>query len=138
MSVAVADLTIPELLSDVMHRRRLSERALGQYLGVSGNAVNAWRRGIRKPDPESCKLIATYTGLPLAEVLRAAGHPAPDESEPTDPPWLSALIAEMRSLQLTPDETQILDVTVRGLLAFREEKEQYGDQEPPDQEGPER
>lgn len=122
--------TIPELLSEALARRKLSERALSQYLGVSSNAVNAWRRGLRTPDPESCQRIASYLGLPLEDVLRAAGHPAP-ASEPTpDPPWLSSLVAEMRSIRLTPEEAEVLGVTLRGLLALRQEREHAAAQAP--------
>jgi len=136
MAVSVAELTIPDILREAMRRRALSERALAMYLGVSSNAVNRWVRAQSRPDPEYCQRIAEYLGLPLADVLRAAGHPAPPAAadSASDPPWLAQLIAEMRELRLTPAEADVLDATVQGLRALRAEKAQGAG---PGQSGPE-
>lgn len=136
MAVFVAEMTIPDLLREAMRRRSLSERALAMYLGVSSNAVNRWVRGQSRPDPEYCQRIAVYLGLPLADVLRAAGHPAPASpaDAESDPPWLAQLIAELREMRLTPAETDVLDATVQGLRALRAERAQPGAPGRPSQE----
>lgn len=127
--------TIPTLLADIIRRRGISERQLAAYMGVSPAAMNRWIKGQGTPDPTYCWKIAELAGLPIEHVMRIAGHlPQEDERSAPDPPWLSALISEIRALQVTPEEAQILDVTLRGLLALREERERYGDPGQPAQE----
>lgn len=137
--LAMAQMTIAELLSAIAARRGVSERQLAAYMGVSTTAMNRWIHGQGTPDPVYCWRIADLSGRPVEEVMRIAGHLPPEGADAAaqDPPWLTRLITEMRALQVTPDEAQVLDVTVRGLLALREEKAQYGDPEEPVQEEPE-
>ena len=128
----VADPTIAEFLAEAQRRRRLSMRGMANFLKVSPTAYNRWLNGQARPDPEYCQRIAERLGVEYSEVMRLAGHPAPEPGErPADPPWLSQLIAEMRELQLTQREADVVDGLVQGFRALREEREQLADTPPP-------
>lgn len=75
-------MAIPDLLDRELKKRKLSERALAGYLGVSANAVNAWHKGLRTPDPAYCQKLADYFGLPLEMILMEAGHTRRGEDAP--------------------------------------------------------
>lgn len=133
--LAVTQVTIAELLSDIARRRSVSERQLAAYMGVSPTAMNRWVNGQGIPDPVYCWKIAELAGLAVEEVMRIAGHlPPAAEGEPPDPPWLAQLIAELREMRLTPAEADVLDATVQGLRALRAERGQPGAPGQPSQE----
>jgi len=120
---------IGDLLTRELRHRRMSERAFALYAGVSPNAVNAWRRGLRIPDPAYCEKIAEALHLPVEDVLRAAGHLPPLEEgaeEPALPAWLTSLL-----LELDQAERETLADSARLLLELREKKAEYEAQRPP-------
>lgn len=94
-------MTIPEFLTDLLARKKMSERQLAMYLGVSGTAVNAWHRGLRSPDPEPCQKLADFAGLDRDVVMEMAGHLRTDEARPA-PEYDPDVLAALR--RLTPDE----------------------------------
>ena len=134
----VADPTIAEFLAEAQRRRKLSMRGMANFLQVSPTAYNRWLNGQARPDPEYCDRIARRLGVSYAEVMRLAGHPAPDAPASTDdPPWLTQLIAEMRELQITESEADVMGGLVQGFRALREERGQSSDRpQPGDPEAP--
>lgn len=134
----MTEVTIAELLSEHIERRRITPAALAKSLHVSASSVSRWASGKMRPDPESCRAIARFFHISEADVLRAAGHLVEDSpaDETPDPPWLAQLINELRQSDLSPREADTLDATLQGLLALREERAQYGAQEPPGPQPP--
>ena len=55
--------TIGEKISQLRKAKKLSQEALGEKLGVSGQAVSKWESGASMPDilllPELCELLDT-------------------------------------------------------------------------------
>lgn len=142
--LTVPEETIGELLERARAARQLSWRAMAGYMGVSNSALARWRNGEASPDPAYCEKIASYLRLPLADVLRAAGHPAPSAAEEEAVPlWLREVEAVVAGL--TPGEREVFlrlsRETAQGLRALREERTPYGapeefGQEPPADEPP--
>ena len=125
---------IGDLLTRELRHRRMSERAFALYAGVSPNAVNAWRRGMRIPDPAYCEKIAEALHLAVEDVLRAAGHLPPLEEgaeEPALPAWLTSLLSELDEAEL-----RVVEHSVRGLLELREARATYDAQPPAPEEPP--
>lgn len=61
-------------LSGMLSTRGLSQAAFGRWTGVDHSVVSKWARGVQRPDPTSCQLIAEALDVPLDEVLVLAGH----------------------------------------------------------------
>lgn len=61
-------------LNDLMRRRNRLPSQLAKDLGLSHATVLGWIKGKCKPDNNSCRLLAEYSGIPLEEILRAAGY----------------------------------------------------------------
>jgi transcriptional regulator with XRE-family HTH domain len=70
-----------------MERRHRLPSQLATDLGVSHATVSRWLSGKDTPSPQSCRSLATYSGMPVEKVLSIAGHlPPPDNSTPTEWP----------------------------------------------------
>jgi transcriptional regulator with XRE-family HTH domain len=70
---------LKERLIDYQYRHRVwitSATEVGRMLGVSDVTANDWLRGKTLPRREQCLRIAHTFGLPVVEVLEAAGYPA--------------------------------------------------------------
>jgi transcriptional regulator with XRE-family HTH domain len=70
---------LKERLIDYQYRYRVwitSATEVGRMLGVSDVTANDWLRGKTLPRREQCLRIAHAFGLPVVEVLEAAGYPA--------------------------------------------------------------
>ncbi len=70
---------LKERLIDYQYRHRVwitSATEVGRMLGVSDVTANDWLRGKTLPRREQCLRIAHAFGLPVVEVLEAAGYPA--------------------------------------------------------------
>ncbi len=82
------------------------------YLGTPYPTLSAWFNRGGRPSTEACEKIAARLSLPMATVLRMAGHPAPRERGTVPPasvpPWLADLIAG-----LDDAEQRMLGVTAR-------------------------
>ena len=124
MAVAVLAMTFADLLSDALRSRKQSRNAFARDLGVAPSSVTRYLQGDR-PEYTVCQRFAALMKLPESLVLQAAGLMSAPEGPAHDPPWLSKLIAEMRELDLTPREADVLDATVQGLRALREERKGY-------------
>lgn len=61
-------------LKDVMRKRRKLPSQMAAELGISHATVHRWLVGEDIPSTRSCRLLAEYSGIPLQEVLSAAGH----------------------------------------------------------------
>jgi DNA-binding transcriptional regulator YiaG len=53
----------------------LSEAAMAHYLGIPYPTLSAWFNRGGRPSTEACEKIAARLSLPMATVLRMAGHP---------------------------------------------------------------
>jgi transcriptional regulator with XRE-family HTH domain len=67
-------MDIPALIPEAMAILKVDQAALARRLGVGQPTVSRWLSGAAKPDYESCLRLAQITGLPAADVLRAAGR----------------------------------------------------------------
>lgn len=85
--------SIPQLLEHLKIQTQLSDRAMAQYVGVAPNAIGIWRRGLRVPDPDSCRKVAAWAGLAPDYVLTLAGHRSGAADPGADP-----IIPEIRSI----------------------------------------
>jgi transcriptional regulator with XRE-family HTH domain len=61
-------------LRQLMKRRGRLASHLAKDIGVSHPTVGRWLDGSDSPSTLSCRKLADYAGLPLEEVLAAAGH----------------------------------------------------------------
>lgn len=61
-------------LQSQLRRREMNQSELARKLETSSSAVSGWVRQGRVPTPESCDKIADALGIPVDEVLMAAGH----------------------------------------------------------------
>lgn len=111
-------VTIPELLAAEMGRRRLSQRSLALFIGLSPSALNRYSRGTGTPDPAQCRQIAYRLGLSEEDVLRAAGHLSPPSEPPEMPAWLQGLLPTLAKLD--EFEARTLEATAQTLLELRE------------------
>lgn len=67
--------TISQVLDTIRDRRSLaSDNALAGLLGVTRASVSNWRTGRNMPDAVQCARLADLAGLPLAQVIGAAGE----------------------------------------------------------------
>lgn len=100
-----------------LHRFDDNQSKLATYLGTGVTTVNGWFRRGALPRMEMCHELARVFGVPVEEVLRAAGH-LPPIDRPSDarelPSWLTSLLAE-----LTEDELRVIEHAARGLLELR-------------------
>ncbi len=125
---------IPKLIDEILTSKRWSERALAMYMEVSSNAVNAWRRGLRRPDPNPyCWKLAELSGRSIVEVMRMAEHLPEDETDGTEPEVVPELRSALRDL--TPGEQRRLVLAAQLAIELREERVEY-DASPPEPEHP--
>lgn len=61
-------------LKELMRRRRCLPSQLAKDIGVSHPTVGRWLSGEDVPRTPSCRKLATYSGVPVEEILVAAGH----------------------------------------------------------------
>lgn len=96
--LATVLMTIAELLADIAERRKISDRQLAAYMGVSTTAINRWKHGQGIPDPPYCWKIAAIAGMPVEDVMRMAGH-LPESEESASyalPDEVAAIANELR------------------------------------------
>ncbi len=62
------------LLADLLHERNLLASHLAVDIGVSHATVGRWLKGEDIPSARSCYLLAEFSGIPLEDILRSAGH----------------------------------------------------------------
>lgn len=53
---------------------RLNQTGLALSIGVGQSTVSKWLQGLSTPDTANCAKLAEFFGVPLARVLRIAGH----------------------------------------------------------------
>ena len=61
-------------LKGLMTRRRRLPSQLAIDVGVSHPTVGRWLTGEDVPSTASCRKLAAYSGVPVEEILAAAGH----------------------------------------------------------------
>lgn len=52
---------------------KIYDKDVAYTMGISQSIVSRWRNGKTTPSKQHCEIIARFFGLPLAEVLAAAG-----------------------------------------------------------------
>jgi transcriptional regulator with XRE-family HTH domain len=124
---------IADLLRDYLARERITQGQLAVMLGVNPSQVSNWLNGRARPSHANAVEIARVLGLPLRDVLEAAGYKAPDDlPNPTVPPWLTEIL-----VQLDREQLRIVGQLAKGLLrmtaAMRaaEDPGQYDQDTPP-------
>lgn len=60
---------LAENLSDIMHRKSISQNALARKLDVSPTVVNKWCRGISMPRPDSIDNICRVLNITRSDLL---------------------------------------------------------------------
>lgn len=55
--------TFSERLKNLRGQKRITQRQLAEYLGMSKQAVTLWERGVNRPSPEVTDKIAEYFGV---------------------------------------------------------------------------
>ena len=67
-------MEIVTFLKDLMRRRKRLPSQLASEIGISHATMHRWLVGEDIPSTKSCRRLAEYSGVPLQEVLAAAGH----------------------------------------------------------------
>ncbi len=67
-------MDIIEFLQDLMRRRKKLASQLAADIQVSHATMHRWLTGKDVPSTRSCRVLAEYAGVPVEEVLAAAGH----------------------------------------------------------------
>jgi len=70
----IKNLKIPEILTKVMQLNNKLPNQLAKDIGVNHAMVYRWISGEDLPSAKSCAKLAKYSGLPLENLLFAAGH----------------------------------------------------------------
>jgi len=68
------EVTLRDLLEDVMRRHKKRPCRLAAELGVSHVTVGRWLSGHDTPNTSSCRKLSEYSGVPLRKILSIAGH----------------------------------------------------------------
>jgi len=58
-------MTMKEKIKNLRLQKRLSQESLGEFLGVSAQAVSKWEQGITSPDISLLPLIADCFGVTI-------------------------------------------------------------------------
>lgn len=77
--------TVPirKLLADLLRERNLRASHLAVKIGVSHATVGRWLKGEDVPSARSCYRLAEFSGVPIEEILRSAGHIPETAPEPS-------------------------------------------------------
>lgn len=82
-NMLVGTLSIINFLEDLMRRRKKLPSQLAADIGVSHVTMHRWLAGKDIPSSGSCRLLASYSGIPIQQVMAEAGHISEiDESDP--------------------------------------------------------
>ena len=123
MAVAVAELTIPDILREALRRDGLTQGQLAVKIGVNPSQVSTWLSGQARPSIENVASIARATGRTEGQVREAAGYPTFESpAGPDVPPWVAETLSQLDEFEL-----RVVEETARGLLRLREEKARYGE-----------
>ena len=85
--MSTQEVPMVSFLKEVMRRRKRLPSQLAADLGVSHATVSRWLTGKDVPSTKSCRMLAEYSGVPVAKVLSITGHlPGIAEREPLEWP----------------------------------------------------
>ena len=76
------------------------------------SSISRWMRGERRPDTESCRILADVLGTDIDYVLELAGH-KPPELTPEEDEVFRSLVARVKALP--PEQVALIDTAVRAL-----------------------
>lgn len=65
---------IAKYVSDLLENRKLLPSQLAKQIGVSHPTVGRWLTGEDRPKPEGCIALSNYSGTPILELFKMAGH----------------------------------------------------------------
>ena len=67
-------MDIIQFLQDLMRKRKKLPSQLAADMGVSHVTMHRWLSGKDTPSTASCRILANYSGIPIQQVMAAAGH----------------------------------------------------------------
>lgn len=67
-------MDIIAFLEDLMRKRKKLPSQLAADMGVSHVTMHRWLTGKDTPSTASCRILANYSGVPIQQVMAAAGH----------------------------------------------------------------
>jgi len=74
----VMNTTLSEWLKEQFdHNPRINQTSLAISIKVGQSTVSNWLRGVSVPDPDNCRKLAQFFGIPEERVLTLAGHLSP-------------------------------------------------------------
>jgi transcriptional regulator with XRE-family HTH domain len=72
--VRTKTVPIRKLLANLLRERNLRASHLAAAIGVSHATVGRWLKGEDIPTARSCYRLAEFSGIPIEDILRSAGH----------------------------------------------------------------
>lgn len=88
--------TFQERFSELMSRYDGSDTAFADMLGVSKQAISAWKTGARSPKKPTIRAIADYFGVGIPWLMGITDDPTPPETHAAP--------------ELSPDELHLLEL----------------------------
>jgi transcriptional regulator with XRE-family HTH domain len=97
-------------LKDLMRRRRLLPSQLAAELGISHATVSRWLSGKDMASIKSCRRLAEYSGVPLTQILAAAGYlPTVHETGAVEWPEFREYAREKYAAELDDDLVTMIE-----------------------------
>ena len=121
--MSTVDDRLCTFLKELMERRHRLPSQMAADLGVSHATVSRWLSGKDIPNPQSCRSLAEYAGLPAEKILAIAGHlPQPKETAPVEWPEFREYAKGKYPRELDND----LIVMIESLIEHRRSKRKRG------------
>ena len=118
-NTSTRETAIVSFLRKLMERRKRKPSRLAKDMGVSHPTFGRWLSGDDVPSTASCRKLAAYSGVPVAEILVMAGHLPEIRQSPTSE-WPE--FREYASLKYPNELDEDIIIMIEDLIERRRDK----------------